>query len=79
MTNAVDKAAKDPDLGEVGDQQLVGAVVVKHRSTRSAARLPGRSEMVVRTFLVRTTPRHPSRRISRSTVQRATGMPNRCR
>ena len=45
---------------------------------RSAGRAASSSGMVVRFFSPLTTPFRPSRRISRSTVHRATSMPSRC-
>ena len=48
------------------------------RLTRSSGHGALLSLIVVRTTLPRITPRSPSRRISRSTVQRATAVPSRC-
>jgi aromatic ring-opening dioxygenase LigB subunit len=48
-----------------------------HRAGAALARAAAASGIVVRTFLPRTTPRRPLRRISRPTVQRATSKPSR--
>jgi len=53
-----------------------GAAAAKSRLTRSGGRSPDRSGRVVRNRRLRRTPCRPTRRISRSTVQRGPG-PNR--
>lgn len=59
-------------------QRRFGAFGAKFRRTRSAGFGP-RPATVVRFTLPRTAPASPSARISRSIVQRATGMPSRFR
>ena len=54
-----------------------GAGGLKRRPTRSAGRGAAGSGTVVRLRLPRRAPARPSWRISRSTVQRATGVPSR--
>ena len=56
-----------------------GASGAKSRRTRSRARGPDGSGIVVRLTLPRTAPASPSWRMSRSIVHRATGMPSRFR
>jgi hypothetical protein len=58
-------------------QVRFGAGGLKLRSTRSAGRGAAVSGAVVRTRRPRLAPTRPSSLISRSTVQRATGMPSR--
>ena len=68
----VQPALPGRDVGEVRDPQLVrplGPELPVHPSSGHGALA---SLTVVRTTLPRTTPRRPKRRISRSTVQRAT-------
>ena len=55
-----------------------GRSASKLRSTRSAGRAALSSGMVVRLVSPLTTPFRPSRRMRRSTVQRATPIPSRC-
>ena len=56
-------------------QVWFGAGAWKSRLTRSPARVPSLPGTVVRTFLARRTPRIPSWRIRRTTVQRGTSWP----
>lgn len=58
-------------------QSLSGAAGAKRRWTRSSGSRTVWSAMVVRLTLPRTAPTRPRRRINRSTVQRATGIPSR--
>ena len=78
--SGVDEPVADPDVGEVGDEQPVRGVdpELPVNVVLGASTAPG-SGIVVRTRLVRRTPCQPFLRISRSTVQRATLMPWRCR
>lgn len=74
----VDDAGPGGDVGEVGNDRSFGRDAVKSRLSRSQARSWPSSGMVVRIFFPRRAPSRPRSRISRATVQRATGMPSRC-
>jgi hypothetical protein len=73
----IDHPGPGRDIGKSATHSWLGARGAKLRLTRSGGRVAAGSALVVRTLLPRRAPRNPSWPMSRSTVQRATGMPLR--
>ena len=77
MTKATYPALPGRDVGEVRHPELVGALGLELPIDPIGGQGAFVSGTVVRTTLPRMAPRRPRRRMSRSTVQRATVMPSR--